>query len=146
MPKIFNRGIVAASEDGGVRENNALGNLTRNYPQVVLSKAAVAKTSDYTIVKADADTIFTNTGASGTVVFTLPSVKVSHGVVFRFHAFAAQIIRALPVTGEAINLNGSAVVTKYLNLAAVIGNYMDLYCDGTQWLVTGFSGVVTKEA
>jgi hypothetical protein len=145
MPKDFNRGVIAASDDAGFRERNVLGNLNRNYPTVLLSKTAVAKTSDYTILKADADTIFTNTGASGTVVFTLPSVKVSHGVVFRFHAFAAQIIRALPQTGEAINLNGSAVVTKYLNLAAVIGNYVDIYCDGTQWLVTGWSGVLTKE-
>ncbi len=148
MAKDFNRGVIASSDDGGHRERNTWGNLTRNYPKPLLSVTAVAKTSDYTIptTAAGADAIYTNTAAGGTVVFTLPSVKVSHGATFRFHAFAAQIIRALPVTGEAINLSGSAVVTKYLNLAAVIGNYMDIYCDGTQWIVTSFSGVVTKEA
>lgn len=146
MAKVFNRGVVASSEDGGHRESNIKGNLNRNYPTVLLSKAPVAKTADYTIVAADSDTIFTNTAAGGTIVFTLPSAKTSHGVVFRFHAFAAQVIRALPVAGEAINLNGSAVVTKYLNLAGVIGSYMDLYSDGAQWLVPAFSGVVTKEA
>ena len=146
MAKDFNRGVIAASEDAGFRERNARGNLNRNYPTVLLSGTPIAKTSDFTILETQTDSIFTNTGASGTVVFTLPSVKISHGVTFRFHAFAAQIIRALPRTGEAVNLAGSAVVTKYLNLAGVIGNYVDLYCDGTQWLVTNYSGVVTKEA
>lgn len=103
-----------------------------------------AKTADFTITSLDQ--IYTNTGASGTVVFTLPSVKSSQGKALTFHALAAQIIRCLPQSGQAVNLNGSAVVTKYLNIAAVIGNYVDLYCDGSQWIVTGYSGVVTKEA
>ena len=76
----------------------------------------------------------------------MPSVALSQGKCLSFHVLAAQIIQVLPVSGQAINLNGSAVVTKYLNIAAVIGNYCDMYCDGTQWIVTGYSGVVTKEA
>lgn len=119
----------------------------RVYPKIDRrTVTTTAKTSDYTIVASDLPGTFTNAGASGTVVFTLPSVSAAVGKTLLLHSLAAQIVRALPVSGEAVNLNGSAVVTKYLNIAATIGNYAELYCDGTQWIVTGYSGVVTKEA
>lgn len=138
--KVYNRGVlVQDGQKGFALLNNPL------YPKVNPRTAtSTDKTSDFTITAMDQ--IYTNTGASGTVVFTLPSVRNNAGKALTFHAFAAQIIRCLPQTGEAVNLNGSAVVTKYLNIAAVIGNYADLYCDGSQWIVTGYSGVVTKEA
>lgn len=116
------------------------------FPSVSGASTALAKTTDYTVVAADFGKILTNTGASGTVVFTLPSAATYPGVVLRFHLFAAQIVRLLPVTGEAVCLNSSVVVTKYLNIAGVIGNYCEIVSDGTQWVVTTFSGVVTKEA
>lgn len=116
------------------------------FPQMPGNATALAKTADYTVVAADFGKIMTNTGATGTVVFTLPSAVTYPGAVLRFHLFAAQIVRLLPVTGQAIALNSSAVVTKYLNIAAVIGNYCEVVSDGTQWLVTTYSGVVTKEA
>jgi hypothetical protein len=103
-----------------------------------------AKTSDFTITAMDQ--IYTNAAAGGTVVFTLPTVVGNAGRSLKFHVLAAQIVRLLPVTGQAVNLHGSAVVTKYLNIAAVIGNYADVYCDGYQWIVTQCDGVVTKEA
>jgi hypothetical protein len=64
----------------------------------------------------------------------------------RFYLTVAQIVRLLPQTGESIYLAGSGTATKYLNIAAVIGNYVDVYSDGTSFYVTGYSGVVTKEA
>lgn len=142
MPKIFNRGVKV--NDVSVGEGfTLLDNPVR--PLVDVRTATVtAKTTDFTIVSMDQ--VYSNSGASGTVVFTLPTVVGNAGKTLKFHSLAAQIIRALPQTGQAVNLNGSAVVTKYLNIAAVIGNYADLYCDGYQWVVTGYSGVVTKEA
>lgn len=116
------------------------------FPSMSGASTALAKTTDYTVVAADFAKILTNTGASGTVVFTLPSAVTYPGTVLRFHLFAAQIVRLLPVTGQAVALNSSAVVTKYLNIAGVIGNYCEIVSDGTQWLVTTYSGVVTKEA
>ena len=59
---------------------------------------------------------------------------------------AAFLVRLLPQTGEAICLAGSNVVTKYLNIAALVGNYVDVFCDGEKYLVQDYSGVVTKEA
>jgi hypothetical protein len=87
---------------------------------------ALAKTGDYTILLADIDTCA--------------------GRTVKIHVLAAQVVRALPATGEAIALNSAVVVTKYLNIAGVIGNYVELYCDGTIWHVVNYSGVVTKEA
>lgn len=119
----------------------------RVYPKVDPRTATITtKTADYTILASELNSVFDNTGDAGTMVLTLPAVKDSIGKCLTINLLAAQIVRLLPVTGEAVNLNGSAVVTKYLNIAGVIGNYADLYCDGVQWIVTGYSGVVTKEA
>ena len=124
--------------------------LTRNnviYPTVNLADATVVtKTADYTVLKTDMDKIFNNTGDDGTQVLSLPALKTVQGACLRVAVTAAQVIRLLPTTGEAINLNGSAVVTKYLNIAGVIGNYVDIYADDSEWVVVGYSGVVTKEA
>lgn len=119
------------------------------YPTIDRRTATVVtKTADYTITQDDLDTptIFNNTGDSGNLVYTLPAVAASKGKVVRIHALAAQTQQADPQAGEAVNYNGSAVVSKYAQLAGVIGNWMELFCDGTQWIVTDNSGVVTKEA
>jgi hypothetical protein len=58
----------------------------------------------------------------------------------------AQIVSLSPVSTEAIYLGGSGVVNKDLNIAGVIGNFVDLYSDGVNFLVGNYSGVVTKEA
>ena len=118
------------------------------FPSMVNGGTATAKacTGDTTLTTADLGKIVTNTGASGTVVVTLPAANTCREATLRFHLFAAQILRVLPQTGEAVCLNTSNVVTKYLNITGVIGNYCELYCDGTQWIVTHYSGVVTKEA
>jgi len=149
--KDFNRPVIGSPNDAlnhAFYARTKKGTINPIYPQVDRRLATVsAKTADYTVLAAsDLDKIFSNTGASGTVVLTLPKASDAKGHCLTINLLAAQIVRALPVTGEAVNLNGSAVVTKYLNIAAVIGNYVDLYSDGVQWIVTGYSGVVTKEA
>lgn len=88
----------------------------------------------------------TNTGASGTIVLTLPAANTCREGVIRFAVTAAQIVRVDPSGTEKIYLSGDGVAGKYLNIAGVIGNYADIYCDGTNWMVTNYSGVLTKEA
>lgn len=117
------------------------------YPTIDLRTATVtAKTSDYTVTDADlkTPTIFTNEGDNGAIVFTLPAVADSKGKVVRFHALAAQTIRIDPQDGEIVNYNGDATHTEDATLAGVIGNYMEAYCDGVQWIITRSSGVITK--
>lgn len=113
-----------------------------------LAADILAKTADYTVTLTDLknERIINNTGAGGTIVLTLPAVAKAKGYILLVNVLAAQIVRALPQTGEIINYNGSAVVTKYLNIAGVIGNFAEIYSDGTQWIVVNANGVVTKEA
>src|SRR5690606_15794254 len=123
--------------------------LIPSYPTVDPRTATVTtKTANYTVTLEDleAPTIFNNSGDDGGQVLTLPSVTEAKGKVIRAHALAAQTIDLAPQAGEAVNYNGSAVVSKYVRLAGVIGNYIELFCDGTQWIVTQANGVVTKEA
>lgn len=120
------------------------------YPHAKRRRAAadiLAKTADYTVTLDDLknERIVNNAGAGGTIVFTLPSVASAKGYILLVNVLAAQIVRALPQTGEIINYNGSVVVTKYLNVAGVIGNFAELYCDGVQWIVVNGNGVITKE-
>ncbi len=140
MAKVFNRPVSFRDIDVNLLDNPI-------YSQVNTRTASVVtKTADYTLTNSDLNKVFNNAGDDGTLVLTLPSVKGNAGKALKVHLLAAQIVRLLPVAGQAVNLNGSAVVTKYLNIAAVIGNYVDVYCDGYQWIVTGYAGVVTKEA
>ena len=120
--------------------------LSQWYPMTLATASQSAKTADYTVVASEMGTNFTNTGAAGTVVFTLPSAALVPNKTVKFSALAAQIVRVDPTGSEKAYLNGSGVAGKYVNIAAVIGNYADFYSDGTDWHVTYTSGVVTKEA
>lgn len=116
------------------------------YPTVQPNATTTAKAATAKLTEADFGKNITNTGASGTVALTLPKASVVEGRVIRVYVTVAQVVRLTPVTGEAVYLAGSGVAGKYLNIAGVIGNYAELYSDGEQYLVTGYSGVVTKEA
>ncbi|MBN2118506.1 MAG: hypothetical protein JW730_18175 [Anaerolineales bacterium] len=122
------------------------GYLVPRPPLVAPNAAVSAQATTASLVIADYGKNITNTGASGTIVLTLLAAASAAGKSLRIQITNANIVRLLPQAGEAIYLGGSGVVTKYLNIAAVIGNYCELYCDGERYLVTGYSGVVTKEA
>jgi hypothetical protein len=104
-----------------------------------------AKTADYTVVRiADYRTLLTNSGAAGTITFTLPP-GVAGDETGEFYAAAAQIIRVLPATGERFTLDftsgtlnalGTAVpadqtINKYLEASAVVGSSIRFRCKET---------------
>ena len=115
-------------------------------PSVNLTQTPTAKTDDFTVTAASVAKLFSNLGASKTIVFTLPAVAEWAGHAMRFAVKAAQIIRLLPQTGEKIFLDGDGVATKYVNIAAVIGNFAEVFNNGTSIEVVAYNGVVTKEA
>jgi hypothetical protein len=115
-------------------------------PRVSPDADVSAQTATATLTIANFCKNVTNTGSSGTIVLTLPAVAAVPGLAMRVQLTVAQIVQLLPATGEKIFLGGSGVASKYLNIAAVIGNYVDIFCNGEAYLVMNYSGVVTKEA
>ncbi|MFH1052759.1 MAG: hypothetical protein V1779_17705 [bacterium] len=110
-------------------------------------KATVkANAATATVAAADFPKNNTNTGASGAIVLTLPAAADVKGKFMRVQLTVAQTVTLTPATGEKIYLGGNGVASKYLLIAGVIGNYALVYSDGTDYLVMGYSGVLTKEA
>ncbi len=116
------------------------------YPQVPPNATVEAHAVTDAIVAADFGKNNTNTGAGGTTVHTLPAPGPYKGKAIRFQATAAQIMSLSPPAAVGVYLGGSGVAAKDLHIAGVIGNYADIYCNGSHYFVTGYSGVLTKEA
>jgi hypothetical protein len=106
---------------------------------------AIAATGAVSIANCNGN-ILTNTGAGGAIVLTLPAASAVAGCTFRVQVTVAQTVTLTPAAGEKIYVGGSGVASKYALVAGVIGNYVDVYSDGVDFLVMGYSGVVTKEA
>jgi hypothetical protein len=119
-----------------------------NYPPwLPQSLTALPKTGDYTVTVANMlVNNFTNAGAGGTVVFTLPDVILAAGLPARFWVLAAQIVRLLPASTQVIAYAGNVVADKYIDIGAVIGSFVEVYSDGVYWHVTNANGVCTKQA
>lgn len=116
-------------------------------PPIVAPNATVeANAASASLTVANAGKIQTNTGAGAGIVLTLPAVATVAGCSFKIQVTAAQTVTLTPATGEKVFVGGSGVASKYALIAGVIGNFVDLYCDGVQYLVVNYSGVVTKEA
>lgn len=90
------------------------------------------KTSDYTIVANDNFTMFDNTGASGTVVLTLPAI--ANGYFFGLRAQAAQVFRF--TSNEGSNMVGTTATQTSASVAA-IGGVIYVYSNpaANKWIV-----------
>ncbi len=111
-------------------------------------------TADTTVTKAQSGTIFETTTAG--VDWTLPAVATSAGAHYRFAisgAFATtnvtvvsaegdNIEGSLIVAGAVVDCDANDVVT-FVNDGENIGDFVDLYSDGTSWII-GSSGGLTS--
>ncbi len=99
----------------------------------------VAKTADYTILKTDNGTCFTNRGAGGAVILTLPAPYANGR--FRFIVIAAQTLTvATAIADTLIGYNDLDLDNLTSN---TIGAVMEFYCDGTSWICAGIQNGVT---
>lgn len=100
-----------------------------------------AHVADDTLTVAENGTAHTNTGATGTVVLTLPVATV--GLHFYFYVGAAFELRLDPNGSETISLPSSGVpgaAGKYL-VADLAGETVRLVCAvAGSWAVFGFTG------
>lgn len=121
-------------------------NASEMYPKVPIDATVQAESSTTTFAAADFGLNITNTGAAGGVIYTLPAASTVKGKCMRIQLTAAQQVSLSPAAADAIYLGGNGVDGKDLVIAGVIGNYADIFSDGTNYFVTGYSGVVTKQA
>lgn len=124
----------------------SLANIAISKLQSLAAATVEAKAATATLTADDFEQVITNTGASDTIVLTLPWAESVRGKSLKVQLTVAQIVSLSPASTEAIYLGWDWVVDKDLSIAGVIGNYVDLYSDGTKYLVTSYSWVLTKEA
>ena len=142
--------FIAKGGGFGVRFKNTTDEATiiSETGLVGISPKATVATNATTgaVATADFPKNNTNTGSTATMVLTLPAASAVKGKFMRFQMTVAQIVQLTPASGEKIYLGGSGTADKYLQIAGVIGNYAVLYSDGTDYLVTDYSGVLTKQS
>jgi len=87
-----------------------------------LGKLVVAKTTNYTITMGDGGNLFTNTGAGGSVTFTLPVGAEVAGMVVDFVTTAAQaiVIASSPTDKLVVHADAAADT---VTTAATIGQH-----------------------
>jgi len=102
-------------------------------------RAVTAKTADYTVVINDSNRFFTNTGASGTVNFTLPTA--SAGLTYTFYIDASQTLTITAGASTTIR-SGSSVTASAGNITSnTVGNLVRLVAiSSTQWVAESITG------
>lgn len=132
-------GTLAATKADG----DTTANVVLNYTP---AEKIVTKTADYTILEGDNGTIFTTSGASGTVVFTLPVGKP--GLKYGFEVGASQAVRIDPNGSETLSLHTGAVQAagKYAT-SSTAGHFFWFECIRSgHWNCVGYAGTLTVEA
>lgn len=107
-----------------------------------LDRRVVTKTADYTVNPAvnRCGTTFTNRGATGAVVFTLPAPsKALMGWWYRFRSHADQDVTVKTATADTlVTFNDQTADSLAASTAGQkIGAEMEAFCDGTSWFVSG---------
>lgn len=92
-----------------------------------------AHTADYTVTEAENNTLFTNRGATGTVIFTLPTAA-EKGLHYGFYSAAAQIITVTAGTADTMVVSGDLTADS-ISIPASAGSMVEVFGDGTGWLI-----------
>lgn len=132
-------GIVGSA--AGVTEsfNGAtVGTLTAH----LASRLVTAKTANYTVLTADRSTLFTNTGASGAINFSLPAAVV--GNTYTFSVEAAQTLTCTANGTDTIRLAATVSGAGGTIAGATIGTVWTIVCTQTgKWVVISHEGTPT---
>jgi hypothetical protein len=102
-----------------------------------LFRNEAAKTANYTVTAAwpDLGALFTNSGATGPVTFTLPGLK--NGLVYGFRVRADQNMTIAAGSGDSIEAPGNASATQlsFVTPGSRVGGMVLLYANqgATRW-------------
>lgn len=115
--------------------------LTLSSGTVLVNRLVSAKTTGYTVLDTDASTFFTNTGASGSVTFTMPTPVV--GMSYEFYRDANQTV-TVDIGGSVTIRVGASVTTAGGNITLdAVGSRIRLVAISTTQWVGDASGAVT---
>lgn len=97
------------------------------------------KTTNFSILGVESSTRYTNNGAGGTVVGSLPAATI--GLSFGFSVATAQTLRADAAGTDTINWAGTVSAAGGVIEANVVGSFVLLECHVTgEWTVTQSQG------
>jgi predicted RecA/RadA family phage recombinase len=131
----FRLGVAARAKVSG--ETTVLVDL--NAPRAKLK--VEAKTADYTVTAADRGKVFTNEGAAGAVVFSLPPATAGLGP-YTFVVETAQALRIDPNGNETIGVETGVQggAGKYVG-SAIAGESLTIGCsDAGEWAILAAVG------
>ena len=89
-------------------------------------------TADYTVTEGENNTLFTNRGDAGAIIFTLPT-SPDKGLRYAFYTAAAQTLTITSGTADTLIVQGD-LTADTLTLPAVVGQMVEVFGDGTGWL------------
>ena len=95
-----------------------------------------AKTANYTVVAADAGTLFTTTGATGAVTFTLPALAAGLGPFGFLNVVDQNMTVASAAGDDIVALNDASADSLAFSTAnQKIGGHLVFFCNaaGTKW-------------
>lgn len=100
------------------------------------------KTTNYTVLVDDTGTHFDNIGASGTVIFTLPTAAA--GLSFGFLVDAAHTVEVLALSGDHIAIGGTNSASGGNVQSNLPYAFIGVECHkATQWVATSTVGAWT---
>ena len=94
-----------------------------------------SKTAAYSVLTTDSGTFFDNTGASGSVTFTLPTVTDAAGCFYGFAAVAAQnvVVASSPADKMVYDNDAAADTLTASTSGHIIGAALIVWSDGALW-------------
>jgi hypothetical protein len=102
-------------------------------PSLSMKVRCATKTAAYSVLAADSGTHFDNTGAVGSVTFTLPTAALGSGCEYWFaNMVEAQDIVVAATAGELVAYNDLSANS--ITLASLPGTYVHVWSNGTKWL------------
>lgn len=144
----LNLGFYAIKRDGGVfslgggedvgygRAATAVARILAGYSgygAIRHGREVLARTTDLTLTTAEVGILYTNTGASGQVIFTLPAATLTNnvGAEYFFSVRAAQNIRIVAAGSDIIQLGTAASVGGGRIDSSTVGSQARVTCSAT---------------
>lgn len=102
-----------------------------------LAYQEVAKTTNYTVVAADNNTLFTTSGAAGSVTFTLPAIAAGYAFEFLNLVDQSMTVASAEGTNVVWDNNASASSLAFSTASHKIGGHLMFQSNaaGTKWYV-----------